>query len=326
MYRPNDIVSDAINMQLSAPARNETIRFAQEIADAIRQSGIAELGGDFSWLRDKRILEGLALAHEAHGGKTRNYGGKSRLIHEVWGAHQVFNDKRVKTWLAREGLDPVTGAYVFVMHDRDENLRDLAEKAGVPFRRNASMRETMRVWGGAKGAWVIFKAIRFATDAPGLHGQERMDQQRAKSFDANGKCTSNVLEQAVRGYDKLSHVVFDAREWRTGNIPADKIAECRTQAEMKRWASEFPDVPLRGLYRQAQASLDWMPAAAQEITAPVQKTAAATALKVSGAAVVVAAFAYGAYVMMFDEQRLEKVWDLRRNLLPKSLSPKGLDH
>ncbi len=95
-------------------------RLPRPIALAVQQSGILQQEkDDFSWLRDKRIQSALLLANEAHNGRARKNGSETRLIHEVWCAHQIYNNPDMRHWLKQNDFDPCL-QFVIKNHPRDD--------------------------------------------------------------------------------------------------------------------------------------------------------------------------------------------------------------
>ena len=39
------------------------VRLSAPVALAVQQSGVLQMGGDFAWLKDKRIVAALQMAH-----------------------------------------------------------------------------------------------------------------------------------------------------------------------------------------------------------------------------------------------------------------------
>lgn len=317
MSQPALIASATANVP-TPPHKRGKGHLPPEIAYAVRQSGVVEEGGDLSWLRDPRMIAALAYADKAHNHKRRNYGGKPRLIHEVWCAHRVFNDTRVKAWLKQEGHDPMMGAFAAAVHDSIENRRALAEKVGVAFRPLPVLRAVERIWGDMKSGKPIVDCVKYMTDVPGLHGSERIGLQKTKSFDAEGRCRVNVLQQAVRAYDKLSHVVFDAREYAAGNISQEQVKECRMQARMKEFAANFPDVPVKAEYAEATQRLHRVP---EHLLQPAEERPALTTPQ----NLILTAFVYNACVLLLNVEGMNRIMDIGRKGIAKSLRVMGFE-
>jgi len=207
-------------------------KLSGELALGLQQSGILEDGRDVTWLNDRRNLLALKDAHKAHNGKLRNNGGELRIIHEYWVAHGVYNDPRVQEWLKEQKIDRNFGAFMGLVHDKDEN---------EPFDSERVLRRIKKIWKEEKDFYWISRIMKYMTDDdPTLHGQARIDAQEAKSFDADGNCIITPLEQSLRTNDKLSHGCFDTRALKRGAIPSEKLVECLKQLKMKNFVCRFP--------------------------------------------------------------------------------------
>ncbi len=255
--------------EFGAPLRDAGLRALMhdlpvEIQQAVLQSGIEKLGGDFAWLGDTRIQKALCSAHAAHHGQTRKYGGESRLIHEIWCAHRVYNNKDVQQDLAQRGLDAILGAFSAIIHDIVENERDWATKHAQVFDTGAFIGKIEKLWGNpAEFAIIRAECIDFMTDAENIPGNERIPNQRAKGLDADGNCNLTILQQALRMYDKLHHIVSDvvycAAARKAGHNVSALAAGQLQQAEEKSFPLAYPiAAAIRPEYQQAMNELGLM--------------------------------------------------------------------
>ena len=231
-------------------------RLPAPIRKGVYDADILKFNGRLDWLEDRRIVEALLYAHEAHDGQPRKRNpNKDRVIHEIWVGHRTYNDSRVRKWLAARGLDRNLGAFGSIVHDAIENRRALAEAAGVPFNQEAVLAKLKKIWGDPKSFRVIREEVLdYMTDQPGLHKNARLNAQWRKNYTEDGIFCASVLQQAIRMYDKLSHVVMDAQECRSGNLTLVKKAY--RQADAKSRVLTFPiAASIRQEYRAAQAVL-----------------------------------------------------------------------
>ena len=288
---------------------------------AVIQSGILEDERDLSWLDDARTLKALEYASKVHNGETRAHGNKLKLIHEIWCAHNVYNDANLQGWLAQEKLDPLTGSFSAILHDSLENSRDFAEKTGTKFRAKPVFSEIARIWNDAESVMPIIYCVKYMTDAPGLHGKERIDAQIAKSFDADGNCKINPLKQCVRAYDKLSHIVFDELEYSLGNISDEKAQERLVQARQKAFVVKFPAPQIVGpTYRRTTRK--FASQVMRSIKDPTDEPAIDLTLPQN---LLLAAFACNAKILLLSVGNMEKMLKMGRKTIVKSLKTMGFD-
>jgi len=178
------------------------------LQQAIIESGLLEQGGDFSWLDDKRLVNGALYAHAQHQGKLRKRGGELRLIHEVWCLHQLYQLCKYNPWiqsqLAKEGVDVAYVMFGMATHDCPENSLS-------PY--NQVITDLSKIWGEpASFSRLEVECYPFMTDAnPDAPHDERVPLQQAKSYNAQGAFILTAPQQLWRMIDKWHHVFGDAR-------------------------------------------------------------------------------------------------------------------
>jgi len=221
--------------------------FARSIALAIKQSGILEDGLDISWLDQKRARRALESAHMVHAGKVRKAGKRSRTIHELWTANRIYNNPKVRAWLKKERLDPLLGAIIMLFHDGVENERALARERGNAFKIEEVLSNMLDILTDGRGMNrlenphnidTFFSTLHYMTDGSKLNKSLRYETQYAKSYD-DGVLSINILEQAARFYDKLSHVVLDASESTQGALTPPEALKFWLQSMLKIFVLEF---------------------------------------------------------------------------------------